>query len=174
MKINAKIDGDVIISVYHARQTNMIFTNKFDKILICRVYFHTGFLGGNTSNMRFKLKDLDLGSTEASTTSASASEAVVADRFSQDFKLVVNFRPEKEVKPMPLKCKNADLNLLFGTKDEMVNNKEMMGAEQPPTASLETTSISRQPQNVTASNSKAASPLFDTATSQQHPKPPPR
>ena len=48
------------------------------------------------------------------------------------FKVVVNFRPEKEIKSLPLKCKNsADLSpnygLLFGTKDEMINNKDMMG-----------------------------------------------
>lgn len=115
LKVNAKIDGDVVISIFHARQTNLLFANKFDKILICRLYFHTGFLGSNSSSsLRFRLRDLDL---------ASDSDS----RFSKDFKVVVNFRPEKEVKSMPLQCKNADLSLLFGTRDEMLNNREMMG-----------------------------------------------
>ena len=114
LKVNTKIDGDVMITVYHARQTNLLFANKFDKILICRLYFHTGFLGGNSSSLRFKLRDMDLGHQ---------------GQTSLDFKVVVNFRPEKDIKSMPLKCKNADLSLLFGTKDEMMNNREMMGSE---------------------------------------------
>ena len=47
LKINAKVEGDVMISIFHARQTNLLFANKFEKILICKLYFHTGFLGGN-------------------------------------------------------------------------------------------------------------------------------
>lgn len=126
LKVNAKIDGDVVISIYHARQTNLLFANKFDKILICRLYFHTGFLGGNSSSLRFKLRDLDL-----------ASDVGESSRFSKDFKVVVNFRPEKEVKSMPLKCKNADLSLLFGTRDEMLNNREMMGTAPSSQQDLE-------------------------------------
>ena len=53
------------------------------------------------------------------------------DRFAKDFKVVVNFRPEKDVKTIPLRCKNTDLALLFGTRDEMVNNREMMGTPSP-------------------------------------------
>ena len=115
MKVNCKIDGDVIISVYHARQgLGSLFASKMEKILICRIYFHTGFLGANSNSLRFKLKDLD---------GVSAN----LDKFVKDFKVVVNFRPEKEIKSLPLKCKNADLSLLFGTKDELINNKDMMG-----------------------------------------------
>ena len=102
-----------MISVFHARQTNLLFANKFDKILICRLYFHTGFLGCNSSSLRFKLRDMDIGHQ---------------GQTSPEFKVVVNFRPEKDVKSMPLKCQNADLSLLFGTKDELVNNREMMGS----------------------------------------------
>lgn len=120
LKVNAKTDGDVIISVFHARQTNMLFTNKFDKILICRLYFHTGFLGGNSSSLRFRLKDLEFNGNDN-------------EKFATDFKVVVNFRPEKEIKALPLKCKNADLSLLFGTRDEMVNNREMMGSQKSST-----------------------------------------
>ena len=47
LKVNAKVEGDVMISIFHARQTNLLFANKFEKILICRLYFHTGFLGSN-------------------------------------------------------------------------------------------------------------------------------
>ena len=47
LKVNAKLEGDVMISIFHARQTNLLFANKFEKILICRLYFHTGFLGNN-------------------------------------------------------------------------------------------------------------------------------
>ena len=142
LKINAKIDGDVIISVFHARQTNLLFTNKFDKILICKLYFHTGFLTSNS--LRFRLRDLDL---------SSAQNLELPDRFAKDFKVVVNYRPEKEVKPMPLKCKNADLSLLFGTKEEMVNNREMMGTAAAALA--------------TAGNTEH-SPTFE------EPRPPPR
>ena len=152
LKVNAKIDGDVLISVYHARQTNLVFANKYDKILICRLYFHTGFLGGNSSSLRFKLRDMDMGSHQGQT--------------SPDFKVVVNFRPEKEVKSMPLKCKNADLGLLFGTKDEMMNNREMMGSVISPPSG-------------TGSGEDRASPLFvalsdDQALTSDQPKAPPR
>ena len=71
-------------------------------------------MGANSNSLRFKLKDLD---------GVSAN----LDKFVKDFKVVVNFRPEKEIKSLPLKCKNADLSLLFGTKDELINNKDMMG-----------------------------------------------
>ena len=118
LKVNAKLEGDVIISIFHARQTNLLFANKFEKILICKLYFHTGFLGTNSSTLRFKLRDLD-------------GVASQCDRFAKDFKVVVNFRPEKDVKSIPLRCKNADLALLFGTRDEMVNNREMMGTPSP-------------------------------------------
>ena len=116
LKVNFKIDGDVIISIYHARQgLGSLFANQFQKVQICRLYFHTGFLGANSNSLRFKLRDLDGVSSNL-------------DRFAKEFKVVVNFRPEKEVKSMPLKCKNADLGLLFGTKDEMINNRDMMGS----------------------------------------------
>ena len=63
---------------------------------------------------------------------AGAPNPELTSKFAKDFKVVVNFRPEKDVRPLPLTCKNADLNLLFGTKDEMVNNKEMMGSDTVP------------------------------------------
>mgnify|MGYP002049649086 CR=1 FL=1 len=119
LKVNAKIDGDVMISVFHARQTNLLFANKFDKILICRLYFHTGFLGPNSSSLRFKLRDMDLGHQ---------------GQTSPEFKVVVNFRPEKDVKSMPLKCQNADLSLLFGTKDDLT--KKMQCLPMFPTFSV--------------------------------------
>ena len=71
-------------------------------------------MGANSNSLRFKLKDLD-------------GVGANLDKFVKDFKVVVNFRPEKEIKSLPLKCKNADLSLLFGTKDELINNKDMMG-----------------------------------------------
>ena len=117
LKVNMKIDGDVIISIYHARQTlsSALFANKFEKVLMCRLYFNTGFLGTNTSNLRFRARDLD-------------GIALNLEKFAKDFKVVVNIRPDKEVKPLPLKCKNADLSLLFETRDEMICNREMMGS----------------------------------------------
>lgn len=116
LKVNVKLDGDVIISIFHARQSSLgsLFANRFEKILICRLYFHTGFLGGNSSSLRFRLRDLDCVSS--------------MERFSKDFKVVVNFRPEPDVKSTALLCKDADLSLLFGTRDELVNNRDMMGA----------------------------------------------
>ena len=134
LKVNAKLEGDVLISIFHARQTNLLFANKFEKILICKLYFHTGFLGTNSSTLRFKLRDLDFGGPANS------------DRFAKDFKVVVNFRPEKDVKSIGLRCKSADLNLLFGTKDEMVNNREMMGGSTPsPVNNATTPNFEEQP-----------------------------
>ena len=143
MKVNAKIDGDVMISVFHARQTNLLFANKFDKILICRLYFHTGFLGPNSSSLRFKLRDMDLGHQ---------------GQTSPEFKVVVNFRPEKDVKSMPLKCQNADLSLLFGTKDELVNNREMMGS-----------AVINNPADTSGEQQDRVSPLFVALSDQQQP-----
>ena len=131
-----------MISVFHARQTNLLFANKFDKILICRLYFHTGFLGPNSSSLRFKLRDMDLGHQ---------------GQTSPEFKVVVNFRPEKDVKSMPLKCQNADLSLLFGTKDELVNNREMMGS-----------AVINNPAD-TSGEQDRVSPLFVALSDQQQP-----
>lgn len=130
LKVNAKADGDVVICLFHARQSlSSLFAHKFDRIPMCKLYFHTGFLAGNTSSLRFKLKDLDGITSE--------------ERFSNDFRVVVNFRPEKEVKSTPvLKTAVPDINLLFGSVDDLTNNRDMMGVpevksepeEQPPKA----------------------------------------
>ena len=145
LKVNYKIDGDVIISVYHARQgLGSLFASKFEKILMCRLYFHTGFLGASSNSLRFKLRDLD-------------GVAHNVEKFGKEFKVVVNFRPEKEVKSMPLKCKNADLGLLFGTKDEMVNNRDMMG------------SLSDEADDNTSKTPSGTTPVLE-----DQPKPPPR
>ena len=76
LKVNFKIDGDVIISIYHARQgLGSLFANQFQKVQICRLYFHTGFLGANSNSLRFKLRDLDGVSSNL-------------DRFAKEFKVV--------------------------------------------------------------------------------------
>ena len=89
------------------------------------------------------------------------------DRFATDFKVVVNFRPEKDLKSIPLRCKNADLALLFGTRDEMVNNREMMGSNSGSNAGTPSPTSAAAP-NV----DNVPSPVFEDQL--QHPKAPPR
>ena len=107
-----------------------------------------------SSTLRFKLRDLD---------GISGGQ----DRFATDFKVVVNFRPEKELKSIPLRCKNADLALLFGTRDEMVNNREMMGSSNNSNAGTPSPTSAASPQV-----DNVPSPLFEDQL--QHPKAPPR
>ncbi len=146
LKVNAKVENDVCLFVYHARQSLGSFLNtaKFDKLLVAKIYFHTGFLAGNSTCLRFKLRDMD------------GIQPGNREKYATDFKIVVNFRPGEEVSSTHLRCKNADLGLLFGTNDEMTSNRDMMGAGGGDGSSL------------------AASPSVDDFVAQQSPVAPPR
>ena len=94
-------------------------SNKFEGHLIAKLYFHTAFLSTNTSCIKVKLKDLD--------GVASDGSGLKDQRFPPNFKVVVNFRPEKEIKQMKIhKSPSKALALLFASQAEHESNQSMM------------------------------------------------
>ena len=121
IKSNINVEGDVIITIFHARQTigSFLSSNKFEGLLIAKLYFHTGFLSTNTSCIKVKLKDLDGVITDAN--------GVKDQRFPSNFKVVVNFRPEKEIRKIDIvKSPSKDLGLIFTSQAEHESNHSMM------------------------------------------------
>ena len=121
IKSNLSVEGDVRLSLFHARQTmgSFLSSNKFDGLLMAKVYFHTGFLSTNTSCIKIKLKDLDGVMADAN--------GVKDQRFPPNFKVVVNFRPEKDIKKIEIvKSPSENLSLIFTTKAEHESNYSMM------------------------------------------------
>ena len=109
------------MSFFHARQTlgSFLSSNKFEGLLIAKLYFHTGFLNANTSCIKVKLKDLD-GITSDST-------GVRDQRFPSNFKIVINFRPEKDIKKIEIvKSPSNSLGLIFASQAEHESNHSMM------------------------------------------------
>ena len=147
IKSSVKVEGDVSLILYHARQNlgGFLSSSKFQGILMSKLYFHTGFLNANTSCIKVRLKDLD---------------GVVTDvgggkdqRFPPNFKIVINFRPEKEVRKIEVVKPPAkhSLGMIFASQAEHENNHSMMefgasengdekapipdeGSSMPPTA----------------------------------------
>ena len=91
-----------------------------DGLLMCKVYFHTGFLAPNTSCVKFKLRELD---------------GAVPDKFGPEFKAVVNFRPEKEAaRTQPVRA-DWELSLIFNSKADYELNRSMLFGDQLPSPS---------------------------------------
>ena len=119
LKLNVKLTGDVSITAFHARQTFGGLFSKMDGLVMCKAYFHTGFLPANASCIKFKLRDLD---------GVSSSE-----RFGPEFKAVVNYRVEKDPAQNRPVFADWDLNLIFNSKADYELNKSMLfGDVSPP------------------------------------------
>ena len=115
------MEGDVILTIFHARQTlgSFLSSNKFEGLLIAKLYFHTGFLNANTSCIKVKLKDLDGISSDTT--------GVRDQRFPSNFKVVINFRPEKDIKKIEIvKSPSNSLGLIFASQAEHESNHSMM------------------------------------------------
>ena len=111
----------MVLTILHARQTlgSFLSSNKYEGLLIAKLYFHTGFLNANTSCIKVKLKDLD-GITSDST-------GVRDQRFPPNFKIVINFRPEKDIKKIEIvKSPSNSLGLIFASQAEHESNHSMM------------------------------------------------
>ena len=111
----------MVLTIFHARQTlgSFLSSNKYEGLLIAKLYFHTGFLNANTSCIKVKLKDLD-GITSDST-------GVRDQRFPPNFKIVINFRPEKDIKKIEIvKSPSNSLSLIFASQAEHESNHSMM------------------------------------------------
>ena len=94
-------------------------SNKFEGHLIAKLYFHTAFLSTSTSCIKVKLKDLD--------GVASDGSGLKDQRFPPNFKVVVNFSPEKEIKQIKInKSPSKALALLFASQAEHESNQSMM------------------------------------------------
>jgi hypothetical protein len=119
LKLNVKVNGDVTIAAFHARQTFGGLFSKMDGVLMCKIYFHTGFLPTTGSSLRLKLRDLD---------GVSSGE-----RFGPEFKAVVNYRFEKDPAQTRTVCVDWDLSLIFNSKSDYEMNRSMMfGDASPP------------------------------------------
>jgi len=118
LKLNVKVNGDVTIAAFHARQTFGGLFSKMDGVLMCKIYFHTGFLPTTSSSLRLRLRDLD---------GVSSGE-----RFGPEFKAVVNYRFEKD--PAQTRAVNADwdLSLIFNSKSDYEMNRSMMFGDGTP------------------------------------------
>ena len=121
LKSNLKVEGDVSLALFHARQTigSFLSSNKFEGLLIAKLYFHTGFLSTNTSCIKVRLKDLDAVGIDAN--------GVRDQRFPPNFKVVINFKPEKEIKKIEIvKSPSKSLGLIFTSQAEHESNHSMM------------------------------------------------
>ena len=121
IKSNVTVEGDVVLTIFHARQTlgSFLSSNKYEGHLIAKLYFHTGFLNANTSCIKVKLKDLD---------GVAADSAGIKDqRFPSNFKVVINFRPEKDIRKIEIvKSPSQSLGLIFASQAEHESNHSMM------------------------------------------------
>ena len=115
------MEGDIVLTIYHARQTigSFLSSNKYEGLLIAKLYFHTGFLNANTSCIKVKLKDLD--------GIVSDSTGIKDQRFPPNFKVAINFRPEKEIRKIEIvKSPSSSLGLIFASQAEHESNHSMM------------------------------------------------
>ena len=121
IKANVSVEGDIVLTIYHARQTigSFLSSNKYEGLLIAKLYFHTGFLNANTSCIKVKLKDLD--------GIVSDSTGIKDQRFPPNFKVAINFRPEKEIRKIEIvKSPSSSLGLIFASQAEHESNHSMM------------------------------------------------
>ncbi len=111
------MDGDVAVSTFHARQTFGGLFSKMDGLVMCKVYFHTGFLPQSAACVKFKLRDLDGVST--------------GEKYGPEFKVVVNYKFEKvPSRSQPIKS-DWDLSLIFSTKADYEVNRSMLFGDLP-------------------------------------------
>ena len=111
----------MVLTFFHARQTlgSFLSSNKYEGHLIAKLYFHTGFLNANTSCIKIRLKDLDGVSTD--------SAGMKDQRFPSNFKVVINFRPEKDIRKIEIvKSPSKSLGLIFASQAEHESNHCMM------------------------------------------------
>jgi hypothetical protein len=118
VKLNVKLDGDVAISMFHARQTFGGLFSKMDGVVMCKVYFHTGFLAPNSSCIKFKLRDLD--------------GVAAPEKYGPEFKAVINYRIEKDAAKIQSIRADWDLGLIFNSKADYELNRAMLFGDQPP------------------------------------------
>ena len=121
IKANVSVEGDIVLTIYHARQTigSFLSSNKYEGLLIAKLYFHTGFLNANTSCIKVKLKDLD--------GIVSDSTGIKDQRFPPNFKVAINFRTEKEIRKIEIvKSPSSSLGLIFASQAEHESNYSMM------------------------------------------------